>query len=363
MKIGIILTDIAGAGGIERVTSLLSNELVSAGHEVAIISIFHKKEQTKYEFNPQIKIAHIVDADYNLSDISKIERAKYVASAIRNLRKYLKSVKFDVIITQAFLPTFILAATRNRTPNIVCEHFKYGLYSPLATKIRNLIYSKRDCVVTLTDDDRDQYRAAGIQAVTIPNMTTFTPCRNNFSGKRIIAVGRLANEKGFDMLIRAMSVVNLKHPDWHLDIYGDGPDRQKLQDDIDLLSLNHVISLRGYSDNIRSELLNSSFSVMSSRHEAFPMAILESMAMGLPCVAFDCKNGPKQMLKDGAGILVPPENVKELANAINRLIESPKLLEDCKNQAYISILQYMPDKIMNQWHNLLSTFSSAPSSS
>lgn len=355
MKIAILLTDITGEGGIERVTSLLSARLNQAGYDVTIISCFHRYKQSKYPIDEKVKLDFLVEQDYNLKKISAFGRINMIIRAKKALSRYLKTNSFDVIITQAFLPTFLIAATDHQAYNIVCEHFKYDLYATPITKIRNYIYSRRDQVVTLTDADRDKFRNVGIHAITLPNMSPFPIESNSYEGKRIISVGRLQPQKGYDILIPAMKPVFDAHPDWHLDIYGEGPDRDMLQNMINALDLSSHITLCGYSDNIRHELRNSAISIVSSRFEGFPMAILEALSCGVPTVSFDCPQGPKQLLKDGAGLLVEPENQEKMTESILKMIESPDLRESSKKQGYKNMQEYTPERITERWIELLST--------
>lgn len=351
MKIAILLTDISGIGGIERVTSGLSKEFSDRGHNVTVISCFRRFEQLTYPLDTRTDLKFLIDEDYNLKN-STFMRVGHVVKARFALKRFLADNEFDVIMCQAFLPAFLLSSVRTSARRIVCEHFKYELYNAPVTKIRNRIYSRFDQVVTLTDIDRDKYRECGIDAVTIPNAMPFPITSNGFKGKRIISVGRLQPQKGYDMLIPAMKPVAESYPDWHLDIFGEGPDRQQLQEAIDRFGLNDNVRLRGFTKDIRNELQNSSLAVVSSRFEGFPMTILEILANGVPCVSFDCPQGPGQLLRDGGGVLVPPENIEALSASIIRMIESEELRKACVEQGYRNVSVYTPQAIGDKWEDL-----------
>ena len=245
-----------------------------------------------------MKIHYLLHKDYNLGD-STISRIRLLFQAYIALKKYLKGNGFDYIIAQAFLPTFELWCAGHIKRAIICEHFKYGLYDNIMTRFRNWIYKHSAKVVTLTDSDRRQFENVGIPAVTIPNMNPFLRKANDSHGKRIIAIGRLHQQKGFDMLIAAMRKVAGVHPDWHCEIYGEGEEREALQTLISKLRLEKSVQLKGYCNSIQNELLQSDLFVLSSRYEGFPMAILEALSSGVPVVSFDCPEGPATLLENG----------------------------------------------------------------
>ncbi len=154
-----------------------------------------------------------------------------------------------------------------------------------------------------------------------------------------------------------MSKVFKKHPDWYLDIFGEGDDRENLQNLIDSLNLHKHIFLKGYTKSIRNEISNSDICIVSSRYEGFPMAIVESLALGTPVVSFDCPEGPATLLAGGAGILIPPEDINKLSDGVIQMIESPELRNSCRKKGYDNISDFTPDKVTKKWidmfHKLL----------
>lgn len=352
MKLAIIITDITGIGGIERVTQCLANNLVRKEDcEVSIISCFKRNTNPSYPVDENIEVKYVTGDDYNLND-SLVKRLALILKCINLLRRHFVRNKYDIVITQAFLPTFLLFLTGLKTTNVICEHFKYELYSPVVIKIRNWIYKKAGKVVTLTDADGRKFHDAGIDTVTIPNMISFPIVSHVHSGKRMISVGRLHPQKGYDLLIPAMKPVFNIHPDWCLDIFGEGEERDNLQKLIDDIGLDRHITLKGYTNDIRSELLGSDICLVSSRYEGFSMAIVESLAVGLPVVSFDCPEGPGDLLKNEAGILVPPEDTARFSDAVKRMIENSSLRDSCRENGYRNVRDYTPEKVVDKWQNL-----------
>lgn len=358
MNIVIILTDITTLGGIERVTSCLSSEFLKFKSEkkinVTVISCFKRYENPAYGIDSSVNLHYLVKDDYNLEKISKYKRAEMIVKAAKSLRNFLKNNKFDTVITQAFLPTFLYWLYGNNVQkHIICEHFNYNLYNFLVTKIRNYIYRKADNIVTLTEADAEKFRAIGLNPISIPNMISVPIKEHSFEGRRLLSVGRLHKQKGYDLLIDAMPAVFKKFPNWQLDIFGEGEERDNLQKKIDSYSLSSNISLKGYTNDVQSELLSSDIFIVSSRYEGFPMIIVEALASGLPVVSFNCPEGPRQLLERGAGLLVEVGNIESLSENIIKLIESRELRNRCRENGYRNIKKYKPEVIMKKWAQLL----------
>jgi glycosyltransferase involved in cell wall biosynthesis len=148
---------------------------------------------------------------------------------------------------------------------------------------------------------------------------------------RIVTIGRLVHQKGFDILIRAMARTNGA---WQLDIWGEGPERPNLETVISENELQGKIVLRGYTPDPYAVLRDADLFVMSSRHEGLPATLIEALACQCQIVATDCPHGPREILKDGKlGQLIPVEDEGALSDAVTRAIDGisyvePGLLRD-----------------------------------
>lgn len=353
MRISFVILDITRCYGTERTTTLLANKFVEQGHEVSILSVFKEKDRPGFSLNDKVMVDYLIQEPYTHKK-SVLFIGKQYIKAIIALRKHYQHNPQDVIIGQAFLVCFFLWISGYARQAFACEHYKYGLYNRPIRTFRNWMYRHFKKVITLTDCYAKEYEYHGVKTKVIPNMLPFSIVDNIHTNntKKIISAGRLQPEKGYDLLLQALKPVFTKYPDWSIDIYGEGNDRamlEKLRDDLGLLP---NVRFLGFSSNIHKAYLEASFYVMSSRHEGFPMVLLEAIACGLPVVSFDCPSGPAALLKDEAGLLVEPENIPALSDAIIRMIEHPELREAYAKKGLQVALGYTPDAIYRKWQAL-----------
>ena len=184
----------------------------------------------------------------------------------------------------------------------------------------------------------------------IPNKTHQL---SNLTEKKVLAVGRLSQPKNFSSLINAWLSVYLAYPDWHLEIWGDGEQKDMMQQKINTLGLEDCICLGGYSANILSKYVEASIFVCSSKYEGFPLAFIEAMSCGLPVVSYDCPWGPQDIITEGKdGFLVPIGDEHALAERICYLIEHEDERRIMGDAALEKSKQYAMDIIIDKWMNL-----------
>lgn len=225
----------------------------------------------------------------------------------------------------------------------------------LAEQVDYLFSIKRfDRVVVLTQEDkRVNWNNNEIVSV-IPNPARFKQGRVSLlDEKSIIAVGRLTHSKNFLSLLRVFSSVNDRFPEWTLDIYGEGEERDSLLAQIDSLGLFSSVRLMGNVVDIQERMLNYSILVCSSLHEGFGMAIVEAMSCGLPVVSYACPYGPGEIITDGTdGFLVPVGDENALAERICRLIENDNLRKSMGAAAYERSKDFSIERITGLWMDL-----------
>lgn len=208
-----------------------------------------------------------------------------------------------------------------------------------------------DRCIVLTHEGAEQWgKMTNIEV--IPNAITHVPeVTHNLQSHRVIAVGRLIYEKGFDRLLKAWALLpkNIRN-NWKLDIFGQGECEHSLRMMINELQINSSASILPPTSKIFDEYANSSFLVMSSRSEGFGMVMLEAMSCGVPVVSFDFKCGPKEIIQDGInGILVPEGNIEMLAKTMLRLIQDSALRDELGANTRNVLDTFSQDRIMGMW--------------
>lgn len=180
---------------------------------------------------------------------------------------------------------------------------------------------------------------------------------NKHNNKKVLAVGRLCKQKGFDSLIKIWQKLpsELKSI-WHLDIVGEGQDKEELKSLIKEYELEDSISLKGHTSDIEKEYKSHQIFCFPSRYEGFPLALLEAMSHSMPCVAFNCPCGPADLIENGqTGFLIPLGDFDLFKETLISLMNDSNLQKHIGDMAYKNISKnYNEDTIMEKWISLFS---------
>ena len=361
------------AGGVERVLTLKANYFAEEfGYDVTIITTDGKQKPNFFTLSEKV---HVVNLDINFEEmwhrsflsrlflyIAKEEKFKQLLS------EELNRIKPDVTISLLRREINFLtdihdgskkvgeihinrAHYRNFTPNrsnpfkdLFAKYWMHGLVK----KVKQL-----DRFVVLTEYDRHAWQEIP-RVVVIPNPLPFYPKKiPSERKKRVIAVGRYFDEKGYDLLLQSWSIVEKADSEWELVVFGDGnkPYYERIADSLGLdrkrCILNDSIS------DVEKEYLASSLFVCTSRFEGFGMGIIEAMACGLPVVAFDCLWGPRSIITDGEdGLLVENGSVEKMADALISLLQDPGRIEMLGRNARNNVKRFNIDAIAEKWKKL-----------
>lgn len=353
MKIVFLIQDITTKGGTERTTCCVANELRKRGHNVAIVSVFHNETQPHYSAE-DVPVVYLSDESYTAEE-NPLQRLTHVCRQINKARRCPQLKEADIVVCQKILASALAFLAGYRYKSIAAEHYTYYMYSPAIRKIRHWLYARMRAVVTLTEKDEKLYQQENLKAVYhIPNMVSVSPLPYQGAGShRIVSVGRLTKQKGYDLLLKAISDIADEMGDYRVELYGEGEERTHLENQCRQLGLQERVHFCGYKDYIEQVYASSAFYVMSSRFEGFPMVLLEAAACELPIVSFDCPEGPAILLKNGGGILVERENAEALGQAILTMINHPELQAQYREQLQQVIAPYSPQHIGKQWEQLL----------
>lgn len=352
--IGFLIMNIEGRGGTERVTSMVATALVKKGYEVSIISCRYGS-MSHFDLDEKVTL-------YSMHG-EKIRNSIWrKACCYRALKQIITEHKMDIMIAvDVALYIYLWPLQRSGLCRCVAwEHFHCDVVPNTLVRLARWMSAKQaDCVVVLEKKDHQNYKRhyKNIKRIEcIYNPLTFSAQQSaDISKKRVIAVGRLTEEKGFDRLIDIWKLVEKDLPDWSLDIYGEGDQKQSLLDQIASYDLQHI-HLKGYSKDIRQEYLDSSIFVLTSRYEGFGLVLIEAQACGLPIVSFDCKEGPGEIVRDHInGYLIEDGNRTKFAEKLRDLMFDDEKRKRFSDNSKSDLAKYHIDTVINRWMELLET--------
>ncbi|HEU6165360.1 glycosyltransferase family 4 protein [Streptococcus pneumoniae] len=353
MKLAILLSDISKIGGVQRVTTALVNELCQ-NIDVTIISIFSENELPAFELSDRVQVSYLLKEHVNLKkNFLKVSGA---------LRKVLKKQQFDVVLSSGTgLVSFLWFASLGIPIRLLAwEHqcFYFGRSFGLEWLGRKLACRFAESIVVLTKKDEGFYKEnrpkAHIEQIyNILDMDSQT-AKCQLSSKKIISVGSLGRQKGFDLALEVASQIQLSYPDWQWDIYGDGSDREKLEEKVREYQLEGFINFKGLVQNVRECYPDYSIYAMTSRHEGLPTVLLEAKNYQMPVVSFDCNCGPSDIISDGRnGFLIDCFDINIYAKTLSKLMASLELREQVAKSSVIPAEELSTTYILDKWKNLL----------
>lgn len=373
MHILYIYSEVTIKGGADKVIVDKANYFAQSGYKVTLVTESQLGRELSFPLNPSVK--HIdMNLDYNRQySQGFIHRAYTYYTLMRIYKKKLELVlqqeKPDIVITTLGRSLDFITEIHDGSVKIGEAHTtKYHLRSLHLMEQKNVVYrliakylrwkmicnvSKLKALVLLTSQDAVDWKD-NVKTYIIPNSIPSFPERSsNLNNKQVIMVGRYNDAKGYDYLIPAWEIVHQRHPDWILNVYGSGELHDDVNNWIKEKKLEDTIILHDPVDNIIDKYIESSICVMSSRYEGFPMALVEALSCGVPCVSFDCPFGPRNIIIDGDdGFLVEYLNQQALADGICKLIENEGLRKKMGQRGRMNIQRYSRGKVMSQWENL-----------
>lgn len=334
-----------GAGGAEKIVAILAAHRAERGDEVHVAGLTMPDGGSYFEYPESVRL-HVAQSNGGQMD------------RFRHIRKVITEVRPDVIVTfLTKINVLTLLATLDRAvPVIISERNNPIAQSahPIWRHAQNLLARRARVVVMQTQRAaEDLPRAVQRKARVIANPCAMPPGAREHLGTgtaNLVAVGRLDRQKGFDLLLRAMPAILKGNPDARLTIFGDGPERRKLEQMRDQAGLGDVVSLPGSSPVPGAWMDGADILVFPSRYEGFPNVLAEATVTGLPVVSYDCPYGPRELIRpEENGLLVPPEDVDALAEAVLRLSRSPDLLQKMRDEDMESRVWLAPDNILAEW--------------
>jgi len=373
MRIVYIINSLSYKGGAERIISEKMNYMATHwGYDVSIITCYQFPETMPNSYYLSDKVRQInlcinSHIQYKYGYPKRLWYKRYYSHLLRfKLEEAVNSVNPDILIGLGYTTADVVCQLKCKAAKIIESHeariytkrfylyeknsiFQKFYYKLSRRKYLNTIDKKADVVVTLTKGDALNWKKAK-RVETIPNFSTMPISKlSDCESKRVIAVGRLEWQKGYDRLIDIWTIVTKKHPDWQLDIFGEGDLELELKKDIKEAKLSNI-SIHPYTNNISKEYATSSICVLTSRYEGFSLVLLEALRHGVPCVTFDCPYGPKDLVDhEKCGYVIDNGNIGLFAERLCYLINNHEIRKKFSEAAVNKAYSYQVDTIMNQW--------------
>lgn len=348
-------------GGAERVMTIMANYWVAAGWNITLLTLDDGTAPLSYELDRRVRHIPLAVAKHSGNTVTALRNS---FRRIRVLRKRLRESRPDAVLSFLDITnvTTILATRGMGVPVIVSERSDPARNFPgrAWSKLRQLVYPLADAVVVQSQGAMD-YFSPKVQSRTriIPNPVLSpqpSDATSNIQLPRpaLVAMGRLVQAKGFDLLLRAFAQLKDQRRDWTLVILGDGPLRAELEALRNQLGLEQRVLMPGRVSNPYDALKQSDLFVMSSRYEGFPNALCEAMACGLAVICTDCPSGPREIIRDGIdGLLVANEDVTALARAMDSLMENETERARLGERATEVTQRFALSEVMRLWEDTL----------
>jgi glycosyltransferase involved in cell wall biosynthesis len=371
MKITFLIQNVYGIGGTNRTVVNLAEGLARR-HDVEIVSIFRRRHRPAFAIAAEVRVRALVDlrpagsgADHGdplLREPSTLVPpeeeffAQYSALTDERIRRHLAETDADVVIgTRSSLNLLVARFARDDALRIAQEHMTHARIPASVRAAYREHYPRLDAITTVTEADARAFGALtpvpGVPVIAVPNSTAAPAIApSDTSSRVIVAAGRLAPVKRYDLLIHAFAALSPDFPDWVLRVYGQGGERHALRELINELGLTDRVLLMGGVTPLDPEWVKGSIAAVTSSEESFGMTLVEAMRCGLPVVSTDCPVGPREILADGVdGLLVTDGDVEAVAAGLRRLMADPRLRAAMGEAAERNARRYDPDLVAERY--------------
>lgn len=364
----VLLVSSMHSGGAERVAATLCNAWAARGDDVTLVATYSGRGECHYALADGVRLVY-------LADLLPKRRGPVLGylSRLFALRRLLRGQRPDVVVS--FLSnvnvTAILATRGLGLSLVVCERtdpLASSDYTALTRLPMRLLYPLADVVTVQTESVAERMRAfiPGARRVEVvpnpvpdallhvPQQRAPRPGAGEGPRRRLVAMGRLSAEKQFDHLVAVFASLAGDYPGLDLWIWGEGPLRSELERQAQAAGIADRVFLPGRTASPWEEMARGEILALTSAHEGFPNVMLEAMAIGLPCVAYDCRSGPRELSEEGqVALLVPPDDKAALRRALVRLLDDAALRERLGASAAASVRRrFRLDAVVARWDGI-----------
>ncbi len=353
-------------GGAERVAALLSNRWAEQGHEVLLVPTFSGRGTCLYALDERVRLEYLADR------VGTTRKSPwFLARRLWAMRAMSREFRADVVLSfLTHVNVAALLATRGlRVRTVVAERTYPPAMDvgPVWPKVRRISYPWASKVVMQTSLGLTWLAGdlPRVHGVVIPNPCLF-PLPSNEPRlepeavvanhrRLLVAAGRLGEEKGFNLLIKAFKALASRFTEWDLAILGEGAKREALEEQVATAGLTGRVFLPGRVGNLGDWYERADLYAMSSRFEGFPNALLEALSYGVPAVSFDCETGPADLIETGRNgyLVAPEEGAAGLAKRLAPLMADENLRRDMGKRAAEVRERYSLVRVGAEWDRAL----------
>ena len=357
-----------GYGGVENAIASQAS-MLSSVYEVEIISLYKQNYDIPFKLGKKVKVTYLMNSVSNreefISNLKSFHLIKTFKEGIKSLYilinknnkivKYIMGSDAKVIISTRYEFSKLLNKYGNKYSIKISEQHVYDISDEYIAKLNKL--SNIDYIMPVSKYLYDQYKdKVNIKMQFIPLALNSYPNDGEISkvnNKNLIAIGRLDKIKGFADLIKIMQIIVKQDNSVHLDIFGDGLEKENLIKLIKDYKLEDNIKLWGFKNQnfIKKYLQKSSLYLMTSFEESFGLVVIEAMSYGIPCIAFDSAKGVLDVIKHNEnGFIINGRNIKEYASKVLEYIDmSVKEKNKLSKNARITSEKYKHENISEEW--------------
>lgn len=361
-------------GGVTTWTHQMARQFADRDHRVHVVGIVPAPEGRRQEFPGDLPYGTTTLYDAHPPQVRSLRGVKGKLNAAERLRHRARAAGMReqaekltalfagarpgsvVIVTQVWAMEWVALADTKGHIVIGMSHESHEASAASSRLARVKRYYKDvDRLLVLTPGDADLWIRDGMDNVGhLPNPLPFMPEAPAPRSENVVAcIGRLSHEKGVDMLLDSWSEVAPRHPEWKLRIYGAGDEEAELRRHCTALGLDDSVEWMGRTSDVLGALQGASIFAQASRAEGFPITLLEAMAAGVPCAAFDCAPGVREIIEDGEdGLLAKTGNTIELGGHISTLISDAELRNRMGDAAWRNVRRYSGEEITDRWEAL-----------
>lgn len=352
MRITLFIGGLSG-GGAERVTCNLANYLSGKKHDVDVLTLTN--EPSAYHLDRIIKRENLTGGIFSCTPLRNVAR-------ILQLAQYLLFRKRDVIVVLLPRTTFMLLRMRAFTSAKIIAAQRVmpsSLKKENQKKLKKLACKANGW--TFQTEEQRQWFGETLQnakAIVIPNAINPDFIQERFKGDwryEIVTAGRMTLQKNQKLLLSAFANIHKSYPNYKLVIYGEGPEKNNLVQLANSLQIADSVLFPGYITSVGEKIKGASIFILSSDYEGMPNALMEAMALGLPCISTDCDGGGARFLIENEknGLLVPKGDVNALAVAMDRMLSDREFAEQCGREAHKICERLAPEKIYGEWESFI----------